>query len=56
MPITAVITKVLTGSGECGTVDWRLLGLSMPWWVLIALVGLGAWAACVNLLSRKRGE
>jgi len=48
MPVTEVITKVLTGSGECGKIDWTLLGLSMPWWVLIALAGLGAWALWVN--------
>ena len=48
MPVTDVITKVLTGSGECGKVDWRLLGLSMPWWVLFALVALGVWATSVN--------
>lgn len=53
MPITDVITKVLTGSGECGAVDWRFLGLSMPWWVLIALAGLGAWAAAVNFGKRS---
>lgn len=52
MPITDVIAKVLTGSGECGAVDWRLLGLSMPWWVLIALAGLGAWAAVVNFFAQ----
>jgi disulfide bond formation protein DsbB len=48
MPVTDVITKVLTGSGECGRVDWRFLGLSMPWWVLIALLVLGLWALLVN--------
>jgi protein dithiol:quinone oxidoreductase len=49
MPVTEVITKVLTGSGECARVDWSLFGLSMPGWVLIALIGLGGWAAWVNL-------
>lgn len=53
MPVTEVITKVLTGSGECGKVDWTLLGLSMPWWVLISLAALGAWGAVVNL-GKKR--
>jgi disulfide bond formation protein DsbB len=48
MPVTDVISKVLTGSGECGTVDWTLLGLSMPWWVAISLAVLGAWALLVN--------
>jgi disulfide bond formation protein DsbB len=52
MPITQVVTKVLTGSGECGTVDWRFLGLSMPWWVLISLVVLAAWAAVVNFRKK----
>lgn len=54
MPITDVITKVLTGSGECGTVDWRFIGLSMPWWVLIALFVLAAWALFVNFVARAR--
>lgn len=48
MPITDVVTKVLTGSGECGKVDWTFLGLSMPWWVLISLVVLALWGAIVN--------
>lgn len=54
MPVADVITKVLTGSGECGKVDWRFLGLSMPWWVLIALLTLGAWAVLVNLRKSDR--
>ena len=49
MPVTEVITKVLTGSGECGNVDWRFLSLSMPWWVLFSLLAAGAWALIVNL-------
>lgn len=48
MPLTQVVTKVLTGSGECGKVDWQFLGLSMPWWVLIALASLALWALLVN--------
>jgi protein dithiol:quinone oxidoreductase len=41
MPLTAVIRRVLTGSGECGIVNWTFLGLAMPAWVLI-------WAACLG--------
>ena len=48
MPVTEVVSKVLTGSGECGKVDWTFLGLSMPWWVAISLAVLGAWALAVN--------
>ena len=48
MPVTDVVTKVLTGSGECGQIDWTFLGLSMPWWVAISLSVLGAWAVLMN--------
>lgn len=53
MPVTQVVTKVLTGSGECGKVDWTLLGLSMPWWVLFSLVALGLWGTLVNFSSSR---
>jgi disulfide bond formation protein DsbB len=55
LPVFEVIKKVLTGSGECATINWQLLGLSMPWWVLFACVGLGAWSFVVNfVLARKQ--
>jgi protein dithiol:quinone oxidoreductase len=53
MPLTEVVSKVLTGSGECGKVDWTLLGLSMPWWVAIALGALTIWAILVNVAGRS---
>jgi len=46
-PLRDVLVKVLAGSGECAKIDWRLLGLSMPAWVLVfaAVVGgFGLWA------------
>jgi protein dithiol:quinone oxidoreductase len=52
LPLREVLTKVLTGSGECGEIDWSFLGLSMPAWVLISLVVLGAWGLAVNLRRR----
>ena len=41
MPVTGVIRKVMTGSGECANVDWSFLGLSMPAWSLLWFIGLG---------------
>ena len=52
LPPGEVLMKVLKGSGECSKLDWSLLGLSMPAWVLIAFVGLGAWGLWVNLWRR----
>jgi protein dithiol:quinone oxidoreductase len=49
MPLTAVIRKVLSGSGECGIVNWTFLGLAMPAWVLIWAVFLGAAGAVANV-------
>jgi disulfide bond formation protein DsbB len=47
-PLTDVIRTVLTGSGECAKITWTLLGLSMPTWVGISSVGLGAYGAAAN--------
>lgn len=47
-PFREALSMVLTGSGECAKVEWRLLGLSMPAWVLIALLGLGVFGVACN--------
>ncbi|HEY1726700.1 MAG TPA: disulfide bond formation protein B [Steroidobacteraceae bacterium] len=52
-PLTDVIRKVLTGSGECAKVTWSFLGLSMPGWVLIAAAILGAFGSYANLAGRR---
>ena len=41
-PFTQVLRKVFTGSGECAEIDWSFLGLSMPLWVLLCFITLGA--------------
>lgn len=43
-PFTQVLEKVFTGSGECASIDWTFLGLSMPAWTLIWFVILASWA------------
>jgi disulfide bond formation protein DsbB len=48
MPLTTVIRKVLTGSGECGVVNWTFLGLAMPAWVLIWAAFLGTAGLIAN--------
>lgn len=55
LPLTAVIRKVLTGSGECARITWSFLGLSMPGWVLIAAATLGAWALYTNMRFTRAG-
>jgi disulfide bond formation protein DsbB len=50
-PFTEVLNMVLSGSGECAEISWSFLGLSMPAWTLIGLLGLGIFGVAVNLLS-----
>ncbi|HUI62756.1 MAG TPA: disulfide bond formation protein B [Steroidobacteraceae bacterium] len=52
-PVTEVIRKVLTGSGECSQVNWRFLGLAMPGWVLVWSLALGTVGVATNLRRRK---
>jgi disulfide bond formation protein DsbB len=33
-PFQQMITTVLAGSGECAEVQWTLLGMSMPTWMV----------------------
>ncbi len=53
---TEVLRKVLTGSGECAKIDWTLLGLSMPAWVLICVLLLGVAGVLVNWPAKKLGR
>ena len=53
-PLSDVIRKVLTGSGECHAVNWTLLGLAMPGWVMIAAAGLGSLGLYANFSARRR--
>ena len=39
-PMQKVFTQVFQGSGECATIDWMFLGLSLPGWALFLFVGL----------------
>ena len=49
MPVTAVIRKVLSGSGECSLITWTFLGLAMSEWVLLWALALGSLGVAANL-------
>lgn len=48
-PLADALRLIFTGSGECATIDWSFLGLSMPAWVLLCIVGLGGAGVWNNL-------
>jgi disulfide bond formation protein DsbB len=37
--LSEAISHLLRGDGNCAEIQWQLLGLSMPGWVLLAFVG-----------------
>lgn len=43
-PLKRMVEKVLSGSGECASVDWSFLGLTIPGWALLWFVLLGIYA------------
>ena len=42
------LRMIFTGSGECAVVNWEFVGLSMPAWVFIWFVALGALVIAAN--------
>ena len=48
-PLADALQLIFTGSGECATVDWQFLGLSMPAWVVISFLSLGVAGIWNNL-------
>lgn len=48
-----VVRKVLSAKGDCSTIDWSFLGLSMPMWSLIWFVALALWALYAGFKARR---
>lgn len=51
-PFAEAVQTMLLGSGECGDVQWTMLGLSIPGWTLIAFIGFGVWGVFHNGFRR----
>ncbi len=49
LPLFDVVKQVFTGSGSCAVISWEFLGVSMPGWVLINGLLLGALGLWANL-------
>lgn len=51
-----VFRTVLTGTANCGDIDWTLLGMSMPMWCLAWFVLLAAWALLCSSRRKPGGR
>jgi len=49
LPFAEALSVIFSGSGECASIDWLFLGLSMPAWVFISLVVVGSAGIWNNL-------
>jgi disulfide bond formation protein DsbB len=56
IPFSQFMTQMLSGSGDCAQVTWRLLGLSMAGWTLVWYVLLGIWALLPRPRRNKLGD
>jgi disulfide bond formation protein DsbB len=48
------LSMIFTASGECAEVNWSWLGLSMPAWVFLWFLALGALAVVANWARLSR--
>ncbi len=48
-PLADALKLIFTGSGECASIDWQFLGLSMPAWVVVSVALLGGFGIWNNL-------
>ena len=48
-----VVQKVLFAKGDCSTIDWSFLGLSMPMWSVVWFIALAVWALWAGFRARK---
>ena len=49
LPFAEALSTIFSGSGECATIDWQFVGLSMPAWVVISVAVVGAAGIWNNL-------
>lgn len=53
-PLAEALPMIFRGSGDCSSVDWTFVGLSIAEWALIAFCAIVVASALVWILSRGR--
>ncbi|MEO5692516.1 MAG: disulfide bond formation protein B, partial [Usitatibacter sp.] len=44
LPLSQALPKIFQGTGSCSSVDWKMLGMSLPEWALVWFLIFGAGA------------
>ncbi len=55
-PLAQVLPKVFKGEGDCATVTWTFLGLSIPEWALLWFAVLIVAAVATMMFGRRRSS
>ncbi|MCB5161240.1 disulfide bond formation protein B [Marinomonas algarum] len=55
-PWQEIAQAMIMGTGECGEVVWRFLGLSIPSWTLVVFVGMAVINIVVAIKIGKKTE
>lgn len=52
LPLNETLHEILSGSGECAEVTWRLFGVSIPIWMLLMFLALALAGLVINWQRR----
>ncbi len=52
-PLKKMFTLIFRGTGDCATIDWTFLGLTIPQLSLIAFIGFGVYAVYLFRVNGK---
>lgn len=52
-PLQKALQLVFKGTGDCATIDWTMLGLTIPQLSLVAFIGLGIYAVFLAILKKN---
>jgi protein dithiol:quinone oxidoreductase len=53
-PLSQALPKVFAGTGSCSTVDWTLIGLSIPEWAIVWFATFAALATWMAFFRRPQ--
>jgi protein dithiol:quinone oxidoreductase len=55
-PVSEILRKVLSGTGECAETGWTFLGLSIAGWSLVWFVLIGAFSIYLTAIALARAR
>jgi len=54
LPLSKALPKIFQGTGSCSTVDWTMLGMSIPEWALVWFAAFAAVSIWIAFLRKPK--